>query len=45
MLLSAWVTRPSVGQALFAGAFAVGYGGAFFSLMVYYVHGRDRGDW
>lgn len=45
MLLSARVADEKMGRALFAGAFAVGYGGAFFSLMVYYVNGRDRGDW
>lgn len=45
MLLSARVADERIGRALFAGAFAVGYAGAFFSLMVYYVNGRNRGDW
>jgi hypothetical protein len=45
MLMSAHANDEKVGQAYFAAAFAVGYGGAFFSLMVYYVRGRERDDW
>lgn len=45
MLLSARVADPLAGQALFATAFAVGYGGAFFTLVYYYVRGQERGDW
>lgn len=45
MLLSARVTDETAGQALFATAFAVGYGGAFFTLVYYYVRGQERGEW
>lgn len=45
MLASAHTQSTSNGQVLFAAAFAVGYGGAFFHLIVYYVQGRERGDW
>lgn len=45
MLLSARVTDGIIGQALFATSFAVGYGGAFFTLVYYYVRGQERGDW
>lgn len=44
-LASALTSNTTTGQALFAAAFAVGYSGAFFHLIVYYVRGRDRGDW
>lgn len=45
MLASAHVADARMGQAYFSAAFAVGYGGAFFHLMVYYVRGRERDDW
>jgi len=45
MLASAHTTDVRIGNALFAAAFAVGYGGAFFSLVVFYVRGQERGDW
>lgn len=45
MLLSARLTDANAGQALFATAFAVGYGGAFFTLVYYDVRGKERGEW
>lgn len=45
ILASAHANDVVIGRALFAAAFAVGYGGAFFHLMVYYVRGRERDDW
>lgn len=45
MLASAHTTDPRIGQVLYTAAFAVGYAGAFFHLVVYYTLGRERGDW
>lgn len=45
MLASASTSDAKIGQVLFTGAFAVGYSGAFFHLIIYYVLGRERGDW
>ncbi len=44
MLASFNVSQRRIADVLFSASFAVGYGGAFFSLIAYYVRGRDRGD-
>lgn len=44
MLASFNVVEPRIAEVLFSASFAVGYGGAFFSLIAYYVRCRDRGD-
>ncbi len=45
LISSAHAADVRLGQVFFTGGFAVGYGGAFFHLIAYYVRGRERDDW
>lgn len=45
LLLSARTASPALGELLYHLSFAVGAAGGFFSAMVIYVIGAERGEW
>jgi len=45
MAASFHTTDPVQGDILFKLSLAVGYGGAFFTILAFYVRGAERGEW
>jgi hypothetical protein len=45
ILVSAHTSSPVLGELLYSLSFAVGAAGGFFSVVVIYVAGAERGEW